>query len=841
MKEGDLVKPYVFSKLPEAAEFRFTPQYNPLSVVLKKAAQLFKAHTSNARRRPEILAAIAKEHQDHECFDSSWLEDLNEKILIRSSASQITPLVSNPGRVVLTNSVIYFQPFNNVEAQPVKKFRLSGVLKVANRRYLLRQVGIEIFMDDAVLFLAFESEQERDQFEKLLLSQSLPRIETQTQGNMMLMWQSGKLSNYDYLMYLNTMADRSFNDLMQYPVFPWVIADYKSPTLDLSKPATFRNLSKPIGALNPARLAGLKERYNEMPAPKFLYGTHYSTPGYVLFYTVRQAPEYTLCLQAGKYDHADRMFRSIEDTWQNVTGAGADVKELIPEFYQPGGEFLLNSKRLDLGSTQETGEAVGDVRLPPWASSAADFTAKCREALECEYVSTRIHDWIDLIFGYKQRGPEAVKADNVFYYLTYEGAVDVSRLADPLERESVQAQIMEFGQTPKQLFTIPHPARLPGATTASGNSSNGVITAPVVASSTEVVATMSGDLVGEGEEHELVSTSPAKQGTISEATNADPRSLTPIKNQSAHSWTGLTGLTPSFLERLHRDTVTGVAMSSDWETLYSVSEDGALKVYSLSEQRQVHSVVIGDMALSSVAVLDDATTVMVGSWDNNVYWYNIEYGRVMTTHSGHDDAVSQAVKVGDALVTCSWDTTMKVWDYVEASTGARRRPEDCLREELNDLEGEVHFVTVNSDRGLIAAGGASDGKVVVWSLTDFSVVQDIEAHEDLVYDAAFSPDGHRVMTCGNDGMLKVFGVSRGEEIDTVDVGTNLRCLQFDGQIAVAGADDGSLQIWDVVQRQKLFSGNQHTAAIRSIRISPCGRRVVTGGEDCSICVWEVGK
>lgn len=54
-------------------------------------------------------------------------------------------------------------------------------------------------------------------------------------------------------MALNTLAGRTYNDLTQYPVFPWVLRDYESEELDFTSPETFRDLSKPMGALSPRR------------------------------------------------------------------------------------------------------------------------------------------------------------------------------------------------------------------------------------------------------------------------------------------------------------------------------------------------------------------------------------------------------------------------------------------------------------------------------------------------------------------------------------------------------------------------------------------------------------
>lgn len=69
--------------------------------------------------------------------------------------------------------------------------------------------------------------------------------------------------------------------------------------------------------------------------------------------------------QGGKFDHADRLFQSVEGTYRNCLSNTSDVKELIPEFfYMP--EFLVNSNSYHLGVKQD-GEPIGDVCLPPWA------------------------------------------------------------------------------------------------------------------------------------------------------------------------------------------------------------------------------------------------------------------------------------------------------------------------------------------------------------------------------------------------------------------------------------------------------------------------------------------
>ncbi|KAJ3103821.1 Neurobeachin-like protein 1 [Phlyctochytrium planicorne] len=339
-----------------------------------------------------------------------------------------------------------------------KRWPINNLREVYLRRYMLRNSALELFFVDRTNHLFnFKISKDRIKFVSKISQLRPPNLVNAEIRNPMEIikrsdyterWQRHEISNFEYLMYLNTVSGRTYSDLTQYPVFPWIITDYTSKTIDLNDPSIYRDLSKPIGALNENRLEQYLERFRQFEDPsgtvkKFLYGTHYSTSAAVLFYLLRLEPFASLhiALQAGKFDHPD-----------------SDVKELIPEFfYLP--EFLLNENKFDLGQKQ-TGAIVNDVILPEWASSPEEFIRIHREALEGDYVSDHLHEWIDLIWGYKQTGEEAVKANNVFYYLTYEGAINIDSVKDPLERKSIEDQINNFGQTPSQLFTKPHPQRL---------------------------------------------------------------------------------------------------------------------------------------------------------------------------------------------------------------------------------------------------------------------------------------------------------------------------------------------------------------------------------------------
>uniref|UniRef100_A0A2C9KF32 BEACH domain-containing protein n=1 Tax=Biomphalaria glabrata TaxID=6526 RepID=A0A2C9KF32_BIOGL len=688
------------------------------------------------------------------------LEDIYEKIILETQGDRITPLVTNPGRIMLTSSRLYFQPFCNIDKWPVLKLRIKDIKRLICRRFLLRQLGLEIFCRDTApishLFMAFKTEKARNQLYESILHLSAPLNCVGCEWGASQGADRPLVFGHEVVNYLH-LADRSFNDLAQYPVMPWVIQDYSSSKLDLDDEDTYRDLSKPIGALNKERLDRIKERLPDLPEPKFLYGSHYSTPGYVLFYLAR----------------------------------------------------IAYIKPVTFGFRND-GRPVGDVELPPWASSPAELVTVLRKALESDVVSRNIHHWIDLVFGYQQRGEEAWKADNVFYYLTYEGAIDLDSIQDASERRSLETQIMEFGQTPKQLFKGPHPQRF---------KSQSIPSYILESSLPQLTAVQS-------------SSPPAKDIDLTFDT-AD--SVDNISAMGSSSSLDLTKLTCHLQYALHKDAVAEVRLSPDGLSIFSVSQDSFLKMYSLEDQRQLRSVNMSLMALSSCEVMEDNKTIVVGCWDNKVYFYSIEYGRVLDTLNGHDDAVSCVKWKSGKLFTASWDSTVKVWEmnFAEAQNGGLPCPEY-----LGQLDHDEGVTCLDiDDEGSMMITGTKGGHLALWDLSHYYILAIVSAHSGPMNACLMSQDKRCVYTCGTDSLLKVFDMETVTEICAKDLQYSICCMRLVGATSIlVGDSGGQLCLWDMDKGQLTQTLPAHSGAVTCLDLSK--GTLLTGGSDKTVKLWK---
>lgn len=459
---GNFTEPYKIYTIANESEqlIKIKIKYEKIEIVSKIISELIvKFNSKESSFQFDSLDYLGTLYNF--TFDLTLIKSVNEKFIYNNQVyvKQMLPLIEVPGILRITDIRLYFQPIFKISSKKSINVKFSSMTQLFKRRLHLMNIGLEIVTNKKSLLLEFENQNLRDTFYSLIFEHKNDECEIDISiEKFTSLWIQGKISNYEYLIKLNSAANRTRNNLSQYPIFPWTITNWTSEIIDLNNKDNYRDLSKPIGALNPSRLKDFLNRFKDMPEPKFIYGTHYSTSAYVIGYLARKYPEYMLKLHSGRFDNPDRVFNSIDIDWNICYNNPSSLKELIPEFYENNSDFLLNEKHINLGVTAK-GQKIGNVILPLWSENNPKiFLDTMKSALESEYVSENLHLWIDLIFGYKQRGEEAIKANNLFHPVSYE---DGSGLVDKTEEEIkiIQVQAAEFGQCPTQLFHYPHPKK----------------------------------------------------------------------------------------------------------------------------------------------------------------------------------------------------------------------------------------------------------------------------------------------------------------------------------------------------------------------------------------------
>ena len=492
---------------------------------------------------------------------------------------------------------IFSGEFNQKENEIYFNFSFWEINFIFKRKYCFRDNSFEIFTKNhRSYYFKLENYQKRNQFLENIINKSskaqnnrvifkpIKGIDENNKSiiigyyreseenkafsnisNIIELWKNNKISTFEYLMWINIYGNRSYNDVAQYPIFPWLLLNHEDEKFDtlISNSNNIRDFHLPLGLMDfnekgKSRHEGYIETYKLMiyellnqnlikikikdeDCPEesnsneksnqnlennksndknknniidnklknksyknkefsslvyikyqniipncekvfdekhqkifdynlnldklyfnsnipyemlpYLFGSNFNNAMYISHYLCRLFPyAFTAIeIQGIGFDCADRLFIHLQNSITSSLTEKGDLREIIPDFFTLP-ELFINMNRLNLGKKNEI--LVEDVAMPSWClDNPYYFVENYRSLLESGYLN--INSWVDLVFGYYQRGKAAQTIGNIFMPFTYDGVINFripeNEIVEHRENE-FQIRFFEMGVLPTKVF-----------------------------------------------------------------------------------------------------------------------------------------------------------------------------------------------------------------------------------------------------------------------------------------------------------------------------------------------------------------------------------------------------
>jgi WD40 repeat protein/transcriptional regulator with XRE-family HTH domain len=281
--------------------------------------------------------------------------------------------------------------------------------------------------------------------------------------------------------------------------------------------------------------------------------------------------------------------------------------------------------------------------------------------------------------------------------------------------------------------------------------------------------------------------------------------------------------------------VRRLAFSPDGSLLASANWDRTVKLWKLASGHCVQTLEGHTELVHCVSWSADGATLASSGFDHTIRLWDIQQGRARAVLQSHCASVNSLAFIPGSrhLLSGSDDGTLRLWEVVSGQ---------CVRV-LQGYAASLYDLAWSPDGTQLASSG-TDTQVTVWEVASGMPRGVLCGHRWTVYGVGWSPDGRRLASSGWDNAVRLWEPATGtcvqilRDLDRPDTLFNGLSWSPDGEILASSAFSRGVLLWKVRAGSGHWIGGEIATWIRRVVFSPDGTRLIGGGDDGHVYVWD---
>lgn len=304
-------------------------------------------------------------------------------------------------------------------------------------------------------------------------------------------------------------------------------------------------------------------------------------------------------------------------------------------------------------------------------------------------------------------------------------------------------------------------------------------------------------------------------------------------------WNLRTGQPELMVNTGHTNWIRDIAFSPDDSMIVTASVDRSIRFWDTATGEAVLFPMLAEDQIWGVAFSPDGNTLVSGSGENILKWALEPTPHIIYT--GHQNSINdfalspdgELIATASGGATGTHDNTVRLWNTNDEQVAL-----------IDAHRGPVTSVAFGPNQRLLATTSA-DQTAVIWnydSLENIEVVH-VLRHDALVWRAVFSPNGTRIATSTETGLITLWDVESGQIIGEPSQAhpADIFALTFspDGTLLASGGSDNMIHLWNTADGTLETSNLEHPAAIMNLVFSPDGNTLASASRDNTIRLWDI--